>query len=110
MQVRLPLRRVMRKSSPETVSETLVVSFEGNADVFSLVCDSKIEIVEDIGIGAVEVHLVKILLESPNRWWGFDSSCTGGNEPRSISTDDGVCTTGASWIRKKIYCCLQTLG
>jgi len=25
-----------------------------------------------------------------------------GNVPRSILTDDGVCTTGESWIRKNI--------
>ena len=44
------------------------VSLEGNVDVFSLVCISKIGIAEDAGTGIVEVRHVNILVNSPNRW------------------------------------------
>ena len=57
--MRLPLRRV-RRSSSETVS--VVISLKGNAEIFSPVCDSKIRAIEDVGIDAIEVHLVKLLL------------------------------------------------
>ena len=40
---------------------------DGNADVFSPVCDPKIEMLEDVGIIAVEVCLVKTLADSPTQ-------------------------------------------
>jgi len=52
----LPLQRAIRRLSSETILES-VVSLEGNTDVFSLVCDLKIEIVED-DIDAIKVRLV----------------------------------------------------
>ena len=48
----LPLRRTIRRSSSEIVSETIVLS-KGNTDVFALVCNSKIGIIEDVGTSAV---------------------------------------------------------
>ena len=62
--------------------------------MYSHYCDSKIETIEDIGTCAVEVRLVK------TDWFskpvmGFGSLCTCDNVPRSISTDDRVCTTRA---------------
>ena len=79
-----PLRREICKSSSEIVSKSVVVSLEGNADVFSLVCDPKIRIVEDVGSGVIEVRLV-----------GFGLfSMYNGHVFTSVSTDDGVCSTG----------------
>ena len=60
MQVRLPLQRAIKRSSSKTLSE-LVVSLQGNIDVFSLDCVSEIEITEDFDTGAIEVRLVKTL-------------------------------------------------
>ena len=45
------------------VSESLVVSLEGNADAFSPIYYLKIETIEDVDTGAVEVRLVKILVD-----------------------------------------------
>ena len=36
-------------------------------NTLSPICDMKIEIVEDVGTGAVELRLVKTLVGSPNR-------------------------------------------
>ena len=47
-------------------SETLNIT-KGNIDEFSSVCVSKIEIIEDVGTYAVEVRLVKTLVDSPNQ-------------------------------------------
>jgi len=55
-----------RKTS-ETLSESVVVSLEGNVNVFSPVCFLKIRIVEDVATGAVDVCLVRTLVDSPNR-------------------------------------------
>ena len=53
MQVRLPLRRATRRSS-EIMLVSVVVSLEGDAEAFPLVCYSKLGAAEDVGIGAVK--------------------------------------------------------
>ena len=47
-------------------TKSVVVSLEGNVNLFSPVCVPKIEIAEDVGTGAREVCLVKTLVYSPN--------------------------------------------
>jgi len=77
------------------LSESVVALLEDNADIFSSVCDMKIGTIEDVGTGALEVHLVKTLDDS-KLVRGFGSPWTNDNVPRSVLTDDGVCTTGES--------------
>ena len=61
------LAKSIGRSSSETMSESVVVSLEGNADVFSPVCDPEIETLEDVGTCTIEVCLVTTLVDSPNR-------------------------------------------
>ena len=49
MQVCLPLRKTIRKSSSERLSESVVESLEGNVNVFSPICVLDIGIAEDVG-------------------------------------------------------------
>ena len=67
-------------------------------------------IVEDIDTCAIEVCLVKNLVDSPNRWWDFGSPYTRGNVPRFISTDYGVCTTCGSWVKNNIFLSSDSVG
>jgi len=46
------------RSSLETMSKSVVISLEGNVNVFSSICVLKNRIVEDVGTGVVEVRLV----------------------------------------------------
>ena len=48
------------------MSETLVVSLVGNANVFSPVCGLEIG-VEDVDTSAVQICLMKTLVNSPNQ-------------------------------------------
>ena len=50
------------------MSESVVASLEGNTDIFSLIYDPKIRIVEDIGTDVVEVCLVKTGLSVRGFW------------------------------------------
>ena len=46
----------------------VVISLEGNIDLLSPICILKIRVAEDVGIGAIEVHLVKTWsLSKPER-------------------------------------------
>jgi len=49
------------------MTKLIIASLEGKANIFSTVCDPKIGIAEDVDISAVEVYLVKTLVDSPNR-------------------------------------------
>ena len=42
----------------QTVSKSVIPSLEGNADLFSPVCDPKIITVENVGTSATKVRLV----------------------------------------------------
>ena len=54
VQVCLPLRRVIRRSS-EILSELVVILLEGNADIFSPVCNLEIGVAKYVGTGIVKV-------------------------------------------------------
>ena len=83
---------LVRGNKKIIIRTLLVVSLERNINVFSPICVTKIGIAEDVGTCAVEVHIVKTQIGSPNRWEGFDYLCTSGNVPISISINNEVCT------------------
>ena len=92
----------MRKSSSKTMSVSIVVSLESKEKIFTLVCNSKSRATEDVGTCAVDVCLIKTLVDSPNQWGVFSSPWTRDNIRRTVSTDDWVCATGRSWTRINI--------
>ena len=56
--------------------------------IFLLVYDSKIEIVEDVGTGVVDVRLVKTLVDSSYGRRGSGFPCTSCGKPKCILTND----------------------
>ena len=58
VQVRLLLQKAIGKSL-EIMSESIMLSLEGNVNMFSPICVSEIEIIENVGTCIIEVRLVK---------------------------------------------------
>ena len=100
VQVCLPLWMSIGRLSLETLLESIVVSPEGNVDVYSAGCVSKIEIEKMLAHGS------RIISCEISSWFSkqgsFGSLCKSDNVPEFISIDDRVCRIGGFWTRKNI--------